>query len=258
MNTLTQVWVFSIALCSFILVISFKLAGRLGLFIGFILSLVLLYLLLHKGLQVLLDQIKAKLHKGSDPTGLNQLLLTYQNQYPIKKYYLHFTDAKSQPLVWRNLSDELHIILNKSMVENLDADEKKILAHLVLSHGTHQSKLRRRLLSILYLALNPFSRVLSPVFNFSSQMLKLQKQIFKADLMALKSSNCLSPEKMMDFSLFLRKLHNLKFHQMNYVRGENYFSILSTSQNGHFHLKLCPPLDQRLKNLIGDSFHGKT
>lgn len=257
MNTLTQVWVFSIALCSFILVFSFKVAGRLGLFIGLIVSLILLYLLLHKGLQVFLDQIKATLHKGSDPTGLNQLLLSLKVNYPIKKYFLYFSDHKTHPLVWRNFHDELHIIVNKTMVENLDQNEKILLAHFVLAHGSNQSKLRRRLLSIIYLALNPFSKLLSPFFNLTSRMLKLHKQIFKADLIALKNSNSVSPEQMMDCSLFLRKLHNLKFHQIKYVRGEHYFSILSTSEKGHFHLKLCPALEIRLKNLIGDSLYGK-
>ena len=252
MNTLTQVWVFSVALCSVILVSSFKIAGRAGLFIGFLISLGLIYLLLHKGLKLFLDQIKAKLHKGSDPTGLNRLIFQNKSKYPIKKYNLYYTTQTTHPLVWRDFQNELNIILNIRMVEKLDPDEKKILAHLVLSHGSHHSKLRRRFFSIIYLALYPLSTLLSPIFNLSSNVFKLQKQIFKADLMAVAMSDSLSLDQMNDFSLFLRKLHNLSFHKIQYRRGENYFSILSTSHSGIFNLKLCPSLNVRLKNLIGD------
>ncbi len=252
MNTLTQVWVFSIAICSVILVSSFKFAGRLGLLIGFIFSLGLLYLLLHKGLKLFLDQIKAQLHKGSDPTGLNALFEKHKSKYPIKKYFLYFTDYTSHPLVWRDFQNDIHIILNKPMVQNLDPTEKNLLAHLMFAHGTKHSKFRRRFFSIFYLALHPVSTFLSPLFNFSAKLLQLEKQIFKADLMALSQSESMTPAKMNDFSLFLRKLHNLKFHQTKYRRGENYFSILSTSSKNFFNLKLCPALDIRLKNLMGD------
>ena len=252
MNTLTQVWVFSIALCSVILVSSFKLAGRLGLFMGFILSLILIYLLLHKGLQLFLDQIKTKLHQGSDPTGFNQQILRNISKYDIEKYFLHYTMELTHPLVWKNFKNDIHVVLNKDMVEALDDDEKFILVHLILSHATEHSKLRRRFFSIIYLSLRPISRWLSPVFNGLAALAKIKKQIFKADLMALKNSNSLTPEQRNDFSLFLRKLHNLKFHQIKYHRGENYFSILSTHSTSQFNLKLCPSLDLRLKNLLGD------
>jgi hypothetical protein len=252
MNTLTQVWVFSIALCSVILVSFFKFAGRLGLFIGFITSLVLLYLLLHKGLKLFLEQTKAQLHKGSDPTGINILFEKYQSKYPINKYFLYFTDQKSQPLVWRDFQDDIHVILNKQMVQNLDPIEKKLLVHLMFSHGTKHSKFRRRLCSIFYLALYPISRFLSPVFNLAAKLLQIEKQIFKSDLLAMSTSESVSPAQMNDFSLFLRKLHHLSYHQIKYVRGENYFSILSTSSKKIFNLNLCPPLNIRLTNLMGE------
>lgn len=252
MNTLTEVWVFSIAICSIILVSSFKMAGRLGLFIGFLISLVFIYLLLHKGLKLFLDQIKSELHKGSDPTGFNQLISQNITQYPIHKYYLHYTNERSHPLVWRDFKNEAHFVVNKNMVELLDSEEKFILVHLLLSHGTEHSKLRRRFFSIIYLSLHPVSRWLSPIFNTMAGFINLKKQIFKADLLALKNSNSLTPEQRNDFSLFLRKIHNLNFHQTKYHRGENYFSILSTSQASSFNLKLSPSLDIRLKNLMGD------
>ncbi len=255
MNALTQVWVFSIALCSVILVTTFKVAGRLGLFIGFCISLILVYLLLHKGLKLFLAQIKAKLHKGSDPTGINALILKHKSKYPISNYFLHYTSAISHPLVWRNFQNDLHIVLNKNMVQRLDESEKNILVHLMLSHGTLHSKLRRRFLSIIYLSFSPLSRLLSPVFNLLSTTIRLKKQIFRADLMALKLSDSTTFEKINDFSLFLRKLHNLKFHKTAYTNGEHYFSILSTSKSGVFNLKISPALDVRLKNLIGGTTH---
>jgi hypothetical protein len=252
MNTLTQVWVLSIALCSVILVSTFKLAGRLGLFVGFILSLVVIYLLLHKGLKLFLDQINSKLHKGSDPTGFNQLIFRCLQNYPIQQYYLHYTTEPTHPLVWRNFKNDIHLVVNKDMVENLDSDEKIILAHLLLSHGSVHSNLDRRLFSILFLSLRPISRFLAPLFNSFGVMLKFKKQIFKADLLALKNSNSLTPDMRNDFSLFLRKLHNYKFHRLKYYRGENFFSILSTSSPSFFSLRLTPSLDVRLKNLMGD------
>jgi hypothetical protein len=252
MNTLTQVWVFSLAICSVILISFFKMGGRLGLFVGFILSLGLIYLLLHKGLRFFLDQIKAELHKGSDPAGINSYILKHRAKYHIQKYFLHYTNQASHPMVWRNFKNEVHIVLNKTMVENLDSDEKNLLSHLMLAHASIHSKFRRRLLSVLFLALSPLSTFLAPLFNLTSKILQLQKQIISADLYALKASDSVSQEKMNDFSLFLRKLHNLKFHKLRYRRGENYFSILSTSSRSAFSLKLCPPLEIRLKNLIGE------
>lgn len=258
MNTLTQVWVFSIALCSVILVSSFKMAGRLGLFMGFVLSLILIYLLLHKGLKLFLDQSQAELQKGSDPTGFNQLLQLHKSKYVIEKYFLHYTTQNSHPLVWQNFKNELHLVLNKSMVERLELDEKILLAHLMLSHGSQHSKLRRRFFSIIYLALLPISSVLTPLFNTLAELFKLKNQILNADLMALKNSDSKTATKIIDFSLFLRKLHYLSFHHIEYLRGENYFSILSNSSPHSFKLNLAPPLDLRLKKLNSDlSFNKK-
>ncbi len=251
MSALTQVWVLSLVLCSALLVTGFKVAGRLGLMIGFLLSLLFLYLILHKGLKLFLEHINSELHKGTDPSGLFKLLQKNRPQYQFKNVYLHYTKKITTPLVWKNFKDELHIVLYKDLMQHLTDSEKNSLAHLLLAHGKQHGILGRRFFSILYLALTPLSRYLNPVFSFFSSLLGMKKEIYQADLEAYKNISLPQFEHTQEFVLFLRKLHLLSFHVRPQQRGEQFFSILSAEQTKSKTLEIIPSLRFRTKNIKG-------
>lgn len=251
MSALTQVWVLSLVLCSALLVTGFKLAGRLGLMIGFLLSLLFLYLILHKGLKLFLEHIHTQLHKGSDPAGFSKLFQTNAALYQFKNVYLHYTQKATAPLVWKNFKDELHVVIYKDLVEHLTESEKSSLVHLLLSHGKHHGILGRRFFSILYLALTPLSRYMNPVFSFFSSLLSMKKEIYQADLEAYKNTSPPQFEHTQEFVLFLRKLHLLSFHIRPQQKGEQFFSILSSEHMGNKPLELIPSLKLRTKNIKG-------
>lgn len=247
MSTLTQVWVFSLSLCAVVLITGFKLADRLGLLLAFSLSLILLYLILHKGLKLFLDQIKARPQVGSDPTGFSALLKKNSRAYQIPHVVLHYTEESTHPLVWSDFNHAVHMVLNRDFVMALNDEEKKILAHLTLSHGHTQSRLPRRFLSILFLALTPISSVLIPVFNIGARLFGFNKQFYTADMRAAQNAQA----HLNEFCLFLRKIHNSRFHKTNYSRGENFFSLLSAKSRSLLSLKLSPSLENRTKHIIG-------
>jgi len=251
MSALTQVWVLSLVLCSTLLVTGFKLAGRLGLMIGFLLSLLFLYLILHKGLKLFLEHINTKLHQGSDPTGFSKLLQNNGPLYQFKKVYLHYTQQATTPLVWKNFKDELHVVIYKDLMEHLSESEKNSLVHIILSHGKHHGVLGRRFFSILYLALAPLSRYLNPVFSFFSSLIGMKKEIYQADLEAYKNISSPQFEHTQEFVLFLRKLHLLNFHGRPQRKGEQFFSVLSAENIKNKTLELIPSLRLRTKNIKG-------
>ena len=252
MNALTQVWVFCFALCSVVLVTGFKFAGRLGLLVSFFVCIGLLYLLIHKGLELYLKHLKAEEKKGSDPTGFKSTLYQLASVYRFNKVTLYYASEPTHPLVWQSLNTDLNIIIHPELVNDIDQNEKKMLAHLMLSHGREHCRLRRRFLSILYLAFAPLSQYLSGLFNLVAHLCGLKKQIFKADLEAFRNLGLASFESKNNFSLFLRKLHHLSFHKTSYKKGESFFSILSTANNPYLKLNLSPNLHHRMSNLSGD------
>lgn len=252
MNALTQVWVFCFALCSVVLVVGFKIAGRLGLLVSFFLCIGLLYLLLHKGLELYLNHLRAEEKKGSDSTGFKSLLKQFENQYGFNNTVLYYTQEPTHPLVWQTFNTQLHVLIHPELVKNMELTEKKMLAHLLLSHGREHSRLRRRFLSILFLAFSPISSVFSSLFNLAGHIVGLKKQILKADLEAFRNIGTTSFESKNNFSLFLRKLHHLSYHKTAYKKGESFFSILSTANNPYLKLHLTPTLHHRMSNLSGD------
>ena len=257
MSTLTQVWVFTLFFCSVVLVTGFKIAGRLGLLIAFIVCAVYAYLFFHRGLKSLfsthLKMYNVQPFTGSDIAGLHKLINEMKAIYGLKSVQVYYTENYTQPLLWRDFFDQGHIIINSNLVTRLNPDEKLILAHWLMAHLSTHSLLPRRFLAILYLSFAPLSRFLVWGFNFFAFVFRFDNEIYNADLLALKNSRA----QVVEYCLFLRKLHNFKLHRQRMKRGEKFFTPLSFAKKGavteFIQLSLAPGFDKRTQRILGYS-----
>ena len=257
MSTLTQVWVFTLFFCTIVLVTGFKLAGRMGLLLAFVVCVIYAYLFFHRGLRTLfsthLKKYKIQPFSGSDVAGLHKLVNEIKNLYSLKSVQIYYTEENTQPLLWRDFFDQGHIIVNSNLVMRLNADEKLILAHWLLAHLSTHSLLARRFFAILYLSFNPASRFIVAFFNLMAFIFRFENEIYSADLLALKNSRA----QVVEYCLFLRKLHNFKLHRQRMKRGEKFFTPLSFAKKGalndFIHLSLAPGFDKRTQRILGYS-----
>lgn len=221
MKTLTQVWLVSAASCFIILVIGFQMGGRIGLFVAFLISLLFLYLIFYKGLLIFIKKTKAHEVTGNDLHYFAPLLKDLAHHYSFKKIRLFISQSHTPPLVWPELHDQLIVFINGETLSQLNNSEKKIFAHLVLSHGQIQSKLARRFLGLLFISTYPIEKIFAPFFNLIGYLLGLNKEIYTADLKAL----TLSQTSHFEFGLFLHKLHFLNYHTQNIFEGTYFFQF---------------------------------
>lgn len=247
MKTLTQVWLICAASCFIFLILGFQVGGRLGLLVTFLLCLVLLYLIFHKGLKLFIARTSAQEILGNDPYELTGLFKQYALAYGFRKVRLFVTDKPTPPLVWPEFSNQLVVFLNSKTLEQLNPTEKKLFAHMLLSHGFLHSKLTRKTLGLIYISLSPLDKVLAPFFNAIAYAMGLSKEIYKADLKALSVSQAQNFE----FGLLLHKLHHLESHNDKIFEGTYFFSILSKINPKLYNLKFHPNVTNREKNLLG-------
>lgn len=261
MSTLTQVWVFTLFFCATVLVTGFKWAGRTGLLLAFLVCAVYAYLFFHRGLKTLFStQLKKYNNKssiqpfsGSDVAGLHKLINETKPFYGLMSVQIYYTEENTLPLLWRDFFDQGHIIINSHLVVRLSPDEKLILAHWLLAHLSTHSLLARRFFAILYLSFNPASRFFVSFFNLMAFIFRFENEIYSADLLALKNSRA----QVVEYCLFLRKLHHFKLHRQPTKRGEKFFTPLSFAKKGalteFFHLSLAPGFDKRTQRILGYS-----
>lgn len=247
MRTLTQVWVFFVSMTLILLVIGFQLAGRRGLFVAFILSLVFIYATLHRGLSLFRYHLKSKEWVGHDRMGFFNLLQSLKRSYLLTDVKLHYADEATPPLVWKNNSRVGHILLNPELIEHLTPTEKKILAHFLLAHLSERSFLAPRLLSIFEQGFWGLNYILAPIVHLITWILQFQKQLLRADLKTLQMSGASS----LEFGYFLQKLHYFKFHQNNSLRGGEFFSTLTVHHLKKWKTHGLPNLNKRLINVMG-------
>jgi hypothetical protein len=249
MRTLTQVWLIVATSCLFFLILGFHFGGRLGLLIAFVMSLFFFYLLFDRGLKILMQKTRAHEVKGKDTTQFMPLLQKSALQYEFKKVRLFTTQHPTPPLVWPEFSNQVVVFMNATTLTHLSESEKKILVHILLSHGFTQSRLMRKVLGLMYISLAPVNNFFSPFFNVLGYLFGLSKEIYKADLKALTTSGITQFE----FGLLMHKLHYLSMHTDKIFEGTYFFSILSKNKPRILNLKFHPSIDKREKNILGYS-----
>lgn len=247
MKTLTQVWLISAASCFILLILGFQVGGRLGLLVAFLLCLVLLYLIFHRGLEIFIERTRAQEILGNDPYKLTGLFKQHALAYGFRNVRLFVTDRPTPPLVWPEFSSQLVVFLNVQTLEQLTTTEKKVFAHLLLSHGFLHSKLTRKTLGLIYISLAPLEKLTAPLFNAIAYAFGLSKEIYKADLKALSVSQA----SHFEFGLLLHKLHHLQSHNDKIFEGTYFFSILSKINPKLYNLKFHPNVTNREKNILG-------
>ncbi len=247
MRTLTQVWVFFVGLTLVLLILGFQLAGRRGLFIAFIISLVLIYATLHRGLALFKRHLNIKEQTGNDSAGFLELIEATKLQFNMKKVHLHFSKRPTPPLVWKNSPDSGHVLINRELLDHLSPAEKNILAHFVLAHLDERSFLIPRILSIFEQGFWGLNYLFAPIATLLTQALRIPATLLKADLKTMQSAGISSFE----MGYFIQKLHNFQFHKTGSLKGGEFFSTLTLSRRKAWLTHGQPQLKTRLINVMG-------
>ena len=247
MRTLTQVWVFFVGLTLFLLLTGFQLAGRRGLLLAFLVSLALIYATLHRGLALFKKHLNVKAWDGNDPTGFSNALQSLKKEYHLSRVMLHFTNQSSPPLVWKNSPGEGHVMVHHQLLEHLNSAEKKLLAHFLLAHLNERSFLMPRVLSIFEQGFWGLNLLMAPFVTFFTFMMRIPSQLLKADLKAMQKSEV----SVFEMGYFIHKIHNFQFHRTSSLKGGEFFSTLTITNQSRFRSHGLPTLEKRLINVMG-------
>lgn len=247
MRTLTQVWVFFVSLTLFLLLTGFQLAGRRGLLFAFLVSLVLIYATLHRGLALFKKHLNVKEWDGNDPTGLANTLQALKQEYGLSRVMLHFSSNPSPPLVWKNSPQEGHVMVHTNLVAHLNPSERKLLAHFLLAHLNERSFLMPRVLSIFEQGFWGLNYLMAPFATFFTFVMRIPTQLLKADLKAMQKSQV----SVFEMGYFLHKIHQFQFHKTKSLRGGEFFSTLTMTNQSRWRSHGLPDLKKRLINVMG-------
>lgn len=249
MRTLTQVWVFFIALTFLFLLLGFQLAGRVGLLVAFLISLFIVYATLHRGVRLFRKKLNAQEFSGNDASGFLTEIESNKLKFGFRKIHVYKTEHSSPPLIWRSKANEGHLIINNQLLDHLNETEIKLLAVFLLSHLQNRSFLITPILSVInqsFFNFNIFSIGLSHVANF---FFKTKKDILNSDI---KFRNAVD-FPIYEAGYFVNKLHQFEFHQTAKQIGTEYFSVLSLKKQGLYGHYGIPDLNLRLQKIMGFS-----
>ncbi len=249
MRTLTQVWVFFISLTITLLIIGFQLRGRLGLFLSFLFSLFLIYIILHRGVLLFQKQLLYKEVIGSDNTGFLKSLNLLKDNYQIDKIHLFFSGDPTPPLVWRDYPNSGFIVIHEQLLKHLNEKELVILLHFLLSHLKSRPTFRPRIFSIFEMGFLHLQFLFVPLISMIATMLRYPRFYLQADLLGLQNSHASNYE----FGYFLKKMHEFKFHHAKHLRGAEYFSTLTATNHNWLQNFGQPSLHKRFLTVMG--FH---
>lgn len=247
MHTLTQVWVFFIALTFSFLFLGFQLGGRIGLFVAFLTSSFFAYAALHRGIRLFKNKLNAQEYLGNDSTGFLQSIAANKSNFGFAKVSTYLTDLQTPPIIWRSRPFEAHIMLNSKLLQNLNEKEVRLLALLLLSHLEKRSFVITPILSVINQSLtnfNLFSIILSSVVTF---IFRTKRDLLNADA----RFRNISEASHFEVGFFLNKLHNFEFNQNNKSLGTEYFSVLSLKKNNLLNQYGLPSLKLRLEKIMG-------
>jgi hypothetical protein len=247
MRTLTQVWVFFVSLTLIFLFVGFQFYGRLGLFVSFLFSLLLIYITLHKGLSLFKRHLTYKEVLGSDSTGLLKALNLEKQNYDINVIHLYLTAAPVPPLIWKDFPKTGYIILNNNLTNHLDQSEKNILVHFLLSHLKVRPTFRPRLFSIFEFGFLRLQFFMSPLISAVATGFGSKHYSLKADVLALANSQV----NHLEFGYFLKKMHDLNFHRAKNLNGTEYFSTITAARHKIWRSFGQPSLKRRLRTIMG-------
>lgn len=247
MRTLTQVWFFFVSVTILFLFVGYQFYGRLGLFISFLFSLIIIYITLHKGLWFFRRHLEFHEIKGSDSTGFSNLLNSLKRIYDIHVIHLYITPDYTPPLVWKDYPNQGFIVLHEDLLNHLNEKEKHLLAHFLMAHLKVRPTFRPRLFSVFEFGFLKIQFLLSPIMSLFASIFRAPRYILKSDLLSL--SHCEATH--LEFGYFLKKLHDLKFHQTKNLNGAEYFSALTVAQHSFWKSFGQPSLKKRLITIMG-------
>lgn len=247
MRTLTQVWVFFIALTFLFLLLGFQFAGRAGLFVAFLISLFVVYATLHRGVRLFKKKLNAHMFIGNDSTGFLNEINSQKLKFGLKKINVYRTEHNTPPLVWKSKSNEGHLLINTHLLDNLNPLEIKLLSLFLLAHLEKRSFLLTPILSVInqsFFNFNIFSIFISVILT---TLFNTKKDIFISDARFKNIAEVSNYE----LGFFINKLHHFDFNQNNKQIGTEYFSVLSLKRNNFFNQYGIPNLKLRLENIMG-------
>lgn len=248
MRALTQVWLFFLVLTFLFLLLGFHLAGRLGLLVAFLASTILVYATLQRGLALFRKKLDAHEFSGNDPSGFLSEIQKLKANFGFRKIYVHKTLHSTPPLIWKNKSNEGHLLINEQLLDNLNPNEIRLFAILLLCHLECRSFLITPILSVINQSLLNIKPLSFPLSALLTTIFRIPRDIYNSDE-KFKVTSEASPH---ETGYLINKLHNFDFHKSRKILGTEYFSLLSIG-SGSISQYGIPNLDSRLKKIMGFS-----
>ncbi len=254
MKSLTQVWFIIAISCFTLMIIAFKIAGRLGLFIAFAFVITALYLLFHKNILRFFKEIDLTEIKGQDVTGFKNLVLKAAHEFGVSSIRIFTTAKNCPPLIWKDLNwldqrQNIYIVLNSETLKKLNTTEQQILVYFLLSHAKQRSMIRRKVLFTLYVLISWASPIFAPLFNALGRILGMHQEVMRGDMNTLLNLELQTNINSHDFSLFLRKFHALKHHTDHRFKALYFFSLTTQTKNSIYKLNFQPNIYFRQKQI---------
>ena len=247
MRVLTQVWVFFVALIFLFLLLGFQLAGRAGLLIAFLISLIVVYAALQRGIRLFRKKLNAQEFSGNDSSGFLTDIHTNKLRFGLRKINVYRTEHNTPPLIWKNKPEVGHIILNFKLLDNLNPQEIKFLSLFLLAHLQNRSFLLTPILSVIqqsFFSFNIFSIFLSVIVT---TLFKTKADVYKSD----NKFKSIAEVSNYELGFFINKLHCFEFHQSKKQLGTEFFSVLSLNKNDVLNMHGIPNLNLRLEKIMG-------
>lgn len=130
----TKVWIFILTSSLILLILGYELAERLGLLLGFCLAVSLNFFVFFYGESPLLKQLSARLVKGQDPWGLQEMMDRFSEQMTLKEIpelYIIPQETETAFCVnqaWRRGS----IGISTALLQNFSREDvEAVLAHQI-------------------------------------------------------------------------------------------------------------------------------
>lgn len=263
MNNSTKVWLFILGTSLFLLVLGYQLGGRLGLFIGFLMAIAFNIMIFFFGEDRLLTKMSARPAKGQDAWGLNSKAERFSNLVGIEcpRIYIFPSEsitcfctsqrlgrgsiAFSEGLLLRLRDEELeaivaHQICQINRMDNFAFSASSTIANSLVGFGSLLDR---------YLPFRFFETLLSPLGWLIIKPISPANSFYQTDTATI---------ELLDNRFVLGKvLWKLEGYAQSLpldippCTSHLFITHPQSIQQKNIFLKLHPPIEFRLQNLMG-------
>lgn len=260
-SNLTKVWMFLLLSSFSLLIVGYMLGERPGLFIAFLFNVIAIVLIYLYSDRHLLTKLKAKKIVGQDPWGIQSVIAEYSSLLVMPHPHLYIIESNSMSAFSTGLTQERScIVLTTGLIEKLSFEELcSVIAHEV-AHIHRSNTFGFSIISTLANTFTGFTQVIeqklplqlritqwfSPLTWVLIKSYIQHKNYFENDTKASQLTSAQS----MAFAMWKISSSN-RVMPMGLPPGTSHLFILNPEKNIHTFNNFHPPVEERIKKLIG-------